>query len=48
MALNWHLLAMRRFLCKNAACTKVTFAGQTDSLSLEGPQPLSVRPGPSA
>ena len=26
-------LAMRRFLCKNAACTKVTFAGQADGLT---------------
>jgi hypothetical protein len=27
-------LAMRRFLCKNAACTKVTFAGQVDGLTV--------------
>ena len=26
-------LAMRRFLCTNAACTKVTFAGQADGLT---------------
>jgi transposase len=26
-------LAMRRFLCQNAACTKVTFAGQADGLT---------------
>jgi transposase len=26
-------LAMRRFLCKNAACAKVTFAGQVDGLT---------------
>jgi transposase IS204/IS1001/IS1096/IS1165 family protein len=26
-------LAMRRFLCMNAACTKVTFAGQADGLT---------------
>jgi transposase len=26
-------LAMRRFLCKNAACKKVTFAGQADGLT---------------
>ena len=28
-----HHLAMRRFLCKNPACTKVTFAGQADGLT---------------
>ena len=26
-------LAIRRFLCKNAACKKVTFAGQADGLT---------------
>jgi hypothetical protein len=26
-------LAMRRFVCPNAACTKVTFAGQADGLT---------------
>src|SRR5262249_57396972 len=26
-------LAMRRFVCQNAACTKVTFAGQADGLT---------------
>ncbi len=39
-------LAMRRFLCKNAACTKVTFAGQAG-----GPVPggvAGIRRGPSA
>ena len=26
-------LAMRRFLCQNVACAKVTFAGQADGLT---------------